>query len=549
MKKLKITLSALLILLIFCLNVEAKDNETKYFVDAVSSETLKSTKLTPVLDSPINTDENLVYCSTFQMAWNDLCNKYAMGTLEIEKAPDYVENLNALYKQQPLLSEDSYLAMSGTGKENILGKINDAVNRKFGYLYKDELPPKFNFQVRSKDIVAFAYLYKSLEFGMPFDITDTRYMIHRNKIFKINTFGFYRYMGEKFNNQFKVLYYTKNKKSLIIKLIGKSSEEVIISTLPVANNLRDTYNDIIKVIDSNKEFQSIEVLNFCIPKINFNIIGKYNELLGKKIINKRSLRYKYYIKDAIHNICLNLNPNGSKTFLRYSYMGIPDMVPVNIECPFVIYIKDKTKNMPYFMAYVATPELLDKNNDITNIVDEKAKRRLGNITDKAETLDVEIVQNPILEVICQYFEPRIEYLFMPKELKFINAQVKDGSNTLLLALKRKTYIQSQMQKMYKKKYGGDKSKFEEYSSKVIPKYYNDLIRYLVSNGADINSSNDSGSTPLIYATENGDFEIVKLLLESNADIKAKRKDGKDALTIAKDKKHANIIKLLIEKQK
>ncbi len=54
-----------------------------------------------------------------------------------------------------------------------------------------------------------------------------------------------------------------------------------------------------------------------------------------------------------------------------------------------------------------------------------------------------------------------------------------------------------------------------------------LHSLLVSNGADINSGNDSGSTPLIYATKNGDFEIVKLLLESGADI----------------------IKLLIEKQK
>lgn len=523
----KTSLLALLILLIFCLNVEAKDNETKSFVDEVSLETLKCTKITPVLDSPINTDENLVYCSTFQMVWNDLCNKYAMGTLEIEKAPDYVENLNALYKQQPLLSEDSYLAMSGTGKEKILDKINEAVNKKFGHFYKDELPPKFNFPVGPKDIVAFAYLYKSLEFGMPFNITDPLYMIHRNKIFKINTFGFYNYLGEKFNNQLKVLYHTtnKNKKLLIIKLIGKSSEEVIISTLPIANSLRDTYNDIIKVIDSNKEFQYAEVKNLCIPKINFNIIGKYNELLGKKIINKRSLRYKYHIKDAIHKICFNLNPNGSKTFLRYSNMST-NMVPVNIECPFVIYIKDKTKNMPYFMAYIATPELLDINND--NII------HYGEVTAKTDTLDVEIALNPILQDICLFYEPNIEYMSL--NLKFINAQAKDGSNTLLLALKRKTYIQSQMQRTYKEEYHGDKSKFEEYSSKAIQKYYNDLIGYLVRNGADINSSNDSGSTPLICATENGDFEIVKLLLESNADIKAKRKDGKDALTIAKEKK-------------
>jgi len=545
MKKLNITISALLILLILYMNADAKNNTSKSFADEVDLKTLKSTKITPVLDSPINTDENLIYCSTFQMAWNELCNKYAKGTLEIEKAPDYVEKLNALYKQLTPINENSYLAISGTGKDKILDKINKAVRKKFGYLRREELPPKFSLPLKPKDVIAFACLYKNIEFEKPFVITDPVYTIYHNKIIKYNTFGFYDYLGAEFKNQFKVLYYQVKKypdfENIIINFFDKSSEEVLISTMPVANTLKNTYNDIVKVIDSNKGFKSIEVENICIPRINFNVIDKYKELLGKKIGAKSHSHNKYIIKDAIQKIAINMNANGSKSFLRYSYMGRPYMLPINIKCPFVIYIKKKSDSMPYFMAYIATPELFDINKDNTIQV---------LLTSKTDTLDVEILSNPISTRVCSYYIPSIEIeIGLENFKKFINAEVEDGSNTLLLILKRKTFIQSRMQIEYKKEHKSNESQIEEHSLKATKKYYYDIIEYLIKNGAEINSSNNSGLTPLICAVDNGDFEIVKLLLESGADIKAKRKDGKSALAIAKEKKNEKIIKLLLKQQK
>ena len=279
MNKLRIAICAIVMLMAFFINAEAKNNE-KSFVDETFSENLKSTKITPVMDTFINTNENLIYCSTFQMAWNELCNKYAMGTLEIKDAPDYVEKLNELYKQKPLLDEDSYLAMSGTGAENILDKINKAVKKKFGHLNKDELPPKFNFPVGFLDIVAFAYLYKNLEFEIPFDITKPIYMNCQNKIFKAETFGFNlnRNLEKKLDKQFKLLYYkettTENNfhsAEVVIKLISKSTtDEIIISTVQSGQTMKETYERINNVINL-PEKDSVDVILLQIPKINFNI--------------------------------------------------------------------------------------------------------------------------------------------------------------------------------------------------------------------------------------------------------------------------------------
>src|SRR5690349_6435184 len=44
----------------------------------------------------------------------------------------------------------------------------------------------------------------------------------------------------------------------------------------------------------------------------------------------------------------------------------------------------------------------------------------------------------------------------------------------------------------------------------------ETTKYLVSNGADVNSHNDSGST-LMWAVDSGDQELLKFLLMNGAD--------------------------------
>jgi len=541
MKQITVMLTAFLMLLMFNPNVEAKDNEKKSFVDEATSESLKSTKITPVMDTKINTGENLIFCSTFQMAWNELCNKYALGTLEIEKAPDYVEKLNVLYKQPPLLSEEFYLAMSGKAKDDILNKINEAVKKKLGHLNKDELPPKFSFPLKPRDIVVFSYLYKNIEFEKPFDVTKPLPMLYKHKVFRADTFGFDENSKEDyFAKQFRLLYYKKRTKNnsepneIVISLISKSvADEIIISTLPAGKTIKESYDNIVKAINSN--LNSIpRVAELQIPKLDFNILYEYDDLTNKKIYNK--LFKNYYIKKAIQKIAFNLNEKGSKVIsdiiiVREACLYLP--IIINIECPFVIYLKDITKDAPYFMAYVATPELLVENKAIDS-------------SDKYGKLDVEIELNPLLQRFCRNFEP-VKHLNF--DLHYINAESEDGSNTLLFALKKKKYIETRILINFKDEYGGKKSEYEKISLKVKKEHYYELIEYLIKHGAEVNSSDNMGLTPLMCAVENGDYEIVKLLLESGADINAKRKDKKDALKIAQEKKNDEIIKFLSEKLK
>ena len=45
-----------------------------------------------------------------------------------------------------------------------------------------------------------------------------------------------------------------------------------------------------------------------------------------------------------------------------------------------------------------------------------------------------------------------------------------------------------------------------------------MVKYLLENGADINSKDKDSNTALVFSSENGNLEIVKYLVENGADV-------------------------------
>jgi len=74
---------------------------------------------------------------------------------------------------------------------------------------------------------------------------------------------------------------------------------------------------------------------------------------------------------------------------------------------------------------------------------------------------------------------------------------------------------------------------------------NALKQHLAS-GADVNSRDDDGETPLMRAADDGHTAIVETLLKSGADVNAIDEDGETALMMAAEEGHAQIVKLLLD---
>ncbi len=67
---------------------------------------------------------------------------------------------------------------------------------------------------------------------------------------------------------------------------------------------------------------------------------------------------------------------------------------------------------------------------------------------------------------------------------------------------------------------------------------------LIDRGADVNTQDNCGYTPLIQAAWRGHTDIATLLIEGGADVNAKGSDGHTPLLWATVNGHTDIIKLL-----
>jgi Ankyrin repeats (3 copies) len=74
------------------------------------------------------------------------------------------------------------------------------------------------------------------------------------------------------------------------------------------------------------------------------------------------------------------------------------------------------------------------------------------------------------------------------------------------------------------------------------------VKSLLAKGADVNTKTEYGATPLFYACDRGNAEIVKILIEHGADVNITDKFYKATPIIwAVQRDHADVVKLLVEK--
>ncbi len=123
-------------------------------ISNIDSKNLKNTIFTPRLNQEIKTGQNVVYCSSFQLAWNELKDKIVHEAVRLENEPPLGSFLNDGLSNKDDVSADGYLAMAGFAGENIVPRINNLLREKF----KEEAPSFEEKTERSEDIVIYAFL-------------------------------------------------------------------------------------------------------------------------------------------------------------------------------------------------------------------------------------------------------------------------------------------------------------------------------------------------------------------------------------------------------
>lgn len=283
-----------------------------------------------------NTINNL-WVGTLDLAWKDLEEKIGLNKIELEgKMPQIANDLNESTFSKEMLNPNDY-------------KIN--VERTVTNGYKID-----------------ATLNKELNFLESFDnFSDYKWTFGNSKEY-IKYFGINNASPEEMNKNVEILFYNKlNNGSLLsndmaIKLKTKEGDEIILYRTDDKKSFDEYYEDIkakTKNYKGRTEFSEDDELR--VPYVKVNGMINYNQLYDKKIKNSKGL----YIYDVIQNVNFYLNERGcnlsSKATMVTEYMGIgQDTKYCYFQDTFIIFMKEKNSDKPYFALKVDNNDILEK---------------------------------------------------------------------------------------------------------------------------------------------------------------------------------------------
>ena len=341
-----------------------------------------------------NTINNL-WVGTLDLAWKELEDKIGLNKIELEgEMPQIANDLNESTFSKEMLNPNDY-------------KIN--VERTVTNGYKID-----------------ATLNKELNFLESFDNFNDYKWTFGNSDEAIKYFGINNASPEKMNKNVEILFYNKlNNSSLLsndmaIKLKTKEGDEIILYRTDDKKSFDEYYEDIkakTKNYKGRTEFSQDDELR--VPYVKVNGMINYNQLYDKKIKNSKGL----YIYDVIQNVNFYLNERGcnlsSKATMVTEYMGIgEDTKYCYFQDTFIIFMKEKKSDKPYFALKV-------DNNDILEKIEETDEPK---IFDSTTLADREKYYSKYLQGgEYKFFEDeKYEYYYPTQKTQVVQVYFKNG---------------------------------------------------------------------------------------------------------------------------
>ncbi|MBN2131481.1 MAG: hypothetical protein JW741_18420 [Sedimentisphaerales bacterium] len=305
------------------------------------AEYLEATIVTPHLDCEITGEKNILWCASFQLAWNELCDLLG-GPVQSSAAPEKARILNEQRVTRDDLDENSYVALAGypTGKrDDIFRRIETELKCKFGAAAAPAALPN-RASLRPTDWVAYAYLFKDLPFEWAFRREGGSFADRR-----IETFGLTQLNSKneaKMASQVR-LYDCKDEDDFIMELqtLSKSDRLILAKTEP-ASTLAATIRAVQQRLARNQPERLPPFANLAIPVLDFDISRRYSEL-AEEGIAMQLIRFRLDERGAVLK---------SEAIVRNA---IVDFI---FNKPFLVMLQRIDAKQPYFALWVANAELL-----------------------------------------------------------------------------------------------------------------------------------------------------------------------------------------------
>jgi hypothetical protein len=308
-------------------------------------------------------DQNVVWCATFQLAWNKLCRR-AGGSVRLATSSPLVDLLNTQDIGPDDVDNASYVAAAGALEEGIYDKIDTELKRTFGGDAAPQLARSEKL-IRPQDVFAYAYLFKDLRFAKPFEV------LSRPLIFGgegVRCFGIEagKAVPAALLDQVRIFEYDRESGQTIIELVSTSKDDqLVLAMITPKDTLAETITAVLAQITQREGLPAYESDVLKVPKFNFDLTRSYDELIGQAIVSTNvAMPSDGVIVEALQTIRFQLDEKGarlrseSEVSIGCGEKGTPRQLVFNQ--PFLLMMKLRDADDPYFAMWVDNAELMAK---------------------------------------------------------------------------------------------------------------------------------------------------------------------------------------------
>jgi uncharacterized membrane protein YhaH (DUF805 family) len=321
------------------------------------AQELQHSHVVSTLDTPISKGRNLIWCATFQVAWNELCI-LAGEDIRMEPEDPSVVMLNRKEAKKEHLDAETYYVKAGSADNSGFDQIRQALDDKFkGAASPELLPAKSSLPPGA--FMAYAYLFANLPFEWAFDRHEFPFKFGGANV---ESFGIAQYMESQKKERLaapQIRIYSNNEKDVIIELkTRRTDHHLYLAMVPPLTTLGETAKDVLSRVKRVEPSSLREMMSLIVPVIDFDLTRDYEELTD------RPLRVKKFdgqpIGIAKQQIRFKLDERGAvlKSEAIIETIGVsPDIL---FNKPFLVLLQYQDNEMPYFAAWIDNPELLIK---------------------------------------------------------------------------------------------------------------------------------------------------------------------------------------------
>ncbi len=319
-----------------------------------STADLKRTVVVPHAGVPMPPGKNVLWCATFQLAWDALRDEVVHGPLDLgpPAPPGLVAEMNRRSFPREALDPACFLARAGFVSDGIEESVRSELRERFGF----EMPPTPTLP--PSGALAVGFLRKSLPFAHRFERRDPIRSFHGGRK-EVPSFGIGAFSPRRDAEHIRrqvIVHADGPDADFVLEFAVKGrGDRVLLASVPPGTTLEATWDSVRDRL--GEESPPLEPGDsLLIPKVNFRLDHRFRELEGAFL--RTGPGELGPLVEARQVVRLGLDEGGVllESLADIGLEGEPR--EYRADRPFLIALLQRGAEEPYLLLWIENDELL-----------------------------------------------------------------------------------------------------------------------------------------------------------------------------------------------